>query len=188
MSSKKKNKLLKYLSVATGNLNCSCSRRSNPSNVYQPLSKPDKPVLPPPRTKSPIKFSFDKISLVEKHNNEHDPESEYVTATLSLNNNEDNGSSSGCTEELENASVNKIRKSVAVVKESEDPYNDFRRSMLQMIIEKEIYSKDGLEELLAWFLHLNPPCHHEAIIGAFTEIWNGVIFAPWSSSEKRKLR
>ncbi|CAK7341971.1 unnamed protein product [Dovyalis caffra] len=35
-------------------------------------------------------------------------------------------------------------ESVAVEKDSDDPYLDFRHSMLQMILEKEIYSKDDL--------------------------------------------
>ncbi|KAG8376794.1 hypothetical protein BUALT_Bualt09G0101000 [Buddleja alternifolia] len=64
--------------------------------------------------------------------------------------------------------------SVAVEKESDDPYLDFRRSMLQMILEKEIYSKDDLKELLNCFLQLNSPYYHGIIVRAFTEIWNGV--------------
>ncbi|KAL8505159.1 hypothetical protein ACS0TY_016387 [Phlomoides rotata] len=64
--------------------------------------------------------------------------------------------------------------SVAVEKDSDDPYLDFRRSMLQMILEKELYSKDDLKQLLNCFLQLNSPYYHGIIIRAFTEIWNGV--------------
>ncbi|XP_051149615.1 transcription repressor OFP6-like [Andrographis paniculata] len=64
--------------------------------------------------------------------------------------------------------------SVAVEKDSDDPYLDFRRSMLQMILEKEIYAKKDLKELLKCFLQLNSPYYHGIIIRAFTEIWNGV--------------
>lgn len=64
--------------------------------------------------------------------------------------------------------------SVAVEKDSDDPYLDFRQSMLQMILEKEIYSKDDLKELLNCFLQLNSPYYHGIIVRAFTEIWNGV--------------
>lgn len=64
--------------------------------------------------------------------------------------------------------------SLAVEKDSDDPYLDFRRSMLQMILEKEIYAKDDLKELLGCFLHLNSPCHHDIIVRAFTDIWNGL--------------
>ncbi|KAE8684844.1 Transcription repressor OFP8 [Hibiscus syriacus] len=66
-------------------------------------------------------------------------------------------------------------ESVAVEKESDDPYLDFRYSMLQMILEKEIYSKDDLMELLNCFLKLNSPYYHGIIVKAFTEIWNGVF-------------
>ncbi|CAN4089612.1 unnamed protein product [Withania somnifera] len=65
-------------------------------------------------------------------------------------------------------------ESVAVEKDSDDPYLDFRQSMLQMILEKEIYSKDDLKELLNCFLQLNSPYYHGIIVRAFTEIWNGV--------------
>ncbi|KAK1323156.1 hypothetical protein QJS10_CPA02g01039 [Acorus calamus] len=69
----------------------------------------------------------------------------------------------------------KVKESVAVVKDSDDPYVDFRNSMLQMIVEKEIYSFEELRELLDCFLSLNSPYHHELIVTAFMEIWNGVF-------------
>ncbi|XP_020253815.1 transcription repressor OFP8-like [Asparagus officinalis] len=72
-----------------------------------------------------------------------------------------------------------VEDSVAVEKESSDPYLDFRDSMLQMIVEKEIYSWDDLKELLHLFLSLNSPRHHPQILQAFAEIWNGV-FSPGS--------
>ncbi|KAL1541416.1 transcription repressor OFP6-like [Salvia divinorum] len=68
-------------------------------------------------------------------------------------------------------------QSVAVEKESDDPYLDFRRSMLQMILEKELYSKDDLRELLNCFLQLNSPYYHALIVRAFKEIWSGAASA-----------
>ncbi|KAL3850266.1 hypothetical protein ACJIZ3_012148 [Penstemon smallii] len=67
----------------------------------------------------------------------------------------------------------KILDSLAVVKDSEDPYQDFRQSMLQMIFEKDIYSRDDLQQLLHCFLRLNSKHHHQIIVRAFMEIWNG---------------
>ncbi|KZV50153.1 hypothetical protein F511_30027 [Dorcoceras hygrometricum] len=69
-------------------------------------------------------------------------------------------------------------ESVAVEKDSDDPYLDFRQSMLQMILEKQIYSRDDLKELLNCFLQLNSPYYHGIIVRAFTEIWNGVYSSP----------
>jgi uncharacterized protein (TIGR01568 family) len=60
---------------------------------------------------------------------------------------------------------------VAVVKESAD----FRRSMLQMVVEKEIVAGPELRELLHRFLSLNSPCHHHLILRAFAEIWEEVF-------------
>lgn len=64
--------------------------------------------------------------------------------------------------------------SLAVEKDSDDPYFDFRQSMLQMILENQIYSREDLSELLNCFLQLNEPYYHGVIVGAFTQIWNGV--------------
>ncbi|XP_038986664.1 transcription repressor OFP8 [Phoenix dactylifera] len=75
-----------------------------------------------------------------------------------------------------------VEESVAVVKESSDPYLDFRDSMLQMIMEMEIYAWDDLRDLLRRFLALNSPSHHHLILQAFAEIWTGVFSAPSSSS------
>ncbi|KAL7127077.1 hypothetical protein ABFS83_14G230400 [Erythranthe nasuta] len=66
----------------------------------------------------------------------------------------------------------RIQDSLAVVKDSEDPYQDFRQSMLQMIFEKEIYTRSGLQQLLHCFLELNLPRHHQTIVQAFADIWN----------------
>ncbi|KAK7345267.1 hypothetical protein VNO77_15865 [Canavalia gladiata] len=76
---------------------------------------------------------------------------------------------------------------VAVEKDSDDPYLDFRHSMLQMILENEIYSKDDLRELLNCFLQLNSPQHHGIIVRAFTEIWNGVFSVRKNASTTPRL-
>ncbi|KAG8092372.1 hypothetical protein GUJ93_ZPchr0012g20112 [Zizania palustris] len=69
----------------------------------------------------------------------------------------------------------RVEESVAVVKESADPLTDFRQSMLQMIVEKEIVSGTELRELLHRFLSLNSPHHHHVILRAFAEIWEEVF-------------
>ncbi|XP_019052948.1 PREDICTED: transcription repressor OFP8-like [Nelumbo nucifera] len=42
----------------------------------------------------------------------------------------------------------KVQESFAVVKRSSDPYSDFRTSMVEMIIEKQIFAAKDLEQLL----------------------------------------
>ncbi|XP_065018677.1 transcription repressor OFP8-like [Musa acuminata AAA Group] len=74
-----------------------------------------------------------------------------------------------------------VEGSVAVVKESLDPCMDFRNSMLQMIVEMEIYEWEDLGNLLHRFLALNAPGHHHLILRAFAEAWN-LVFAPSSPS------
>lgn len=72
-------------------------------------------------------------------------------------------------------SAGRVEESVAVVKESADPLGDFRGSMLQMIVEKEIVGGEELRELLRRFLSLNSPHHHHLILRAFAEIWEEVF-------------
>lgn len=82
----------------------------------------------------------------------------------------------------------KINDSVAVVKDSQDPYRDFKHSMLQMIVEKQIGSKEDLQALLNCFLELNSQPHHDVILRAFDEIWNEIFSAGrLSISEKTSM-
>ncbi|KAF3439454.1 hypothetical protein FNV43_RR17732 [Rhamnella rubrinervis] len=82
----------------------------------------------------------------------------------------------------------KINDSVAVVKDSQDPYRDFKHSMLQMIVEKQIDSKEDLQALLKCFLELNSQPYHELILRAFDEIWNEIFSAGrLSISEKTSM-
>ncbi|CAI0543260.1 unnamed protein product [Linum tenue] len=73
----------------------------------------------------------------------------------------------------------KVKGSFAVVKSSSDPYNDFRTSMVEMIIEKQIFGAKDLEQLLQCFLSLNAGHHHRIIVEVFTEIWEA-LFSTWS--------
>ncbi|KAK1440598.1 hypothetical protein QVD17_06427 [Tagetes erecta] len=66
----------------------------------------------------------------------------------------------------------RVKESFAVVKRSEKPYDDFKKSMMEMIVENEIYEESDLKQLLQCFLSLNSWYHHGVIMEAFTEIWN----------------
>lgn len=68
------------------------------------------------------------------------------------------------------------RGSFAVVKQSRDPYGDFRASMVEMIVEKHIYGAEDLEQLLLCFLSLNSTHHHRVIVEVFIEIWESLFF------------
>ncbi|CAH2072345.1 unnamed protein product [Thlaspi arvense] len=55
-------------------------------------------------------------------------------------------------------------ESFAVVKKSEDPYEDFRTSMVEMIVERQIFAAAELQKLLQCFLSLNSLQHHSVIV------------------------
>lgn len=65
----------------------------------------------------------------------------------------------------------KVNESYAVMKKSEDPYEDFKKSMMEMIMEKQISEAEDLEKLLMCFLSLNAKDHHHVIVEAFTQVW-----------------
>ncbi|KAE8666450.1 Transcription repressor OFP8 [Hibiscus syriacus] len=69
----------------------------------------------------------------------------------------------------------KVAESVAVVTKSENPYEDFKRSMLEMIMEKQMFEARDLEQLLQCFLSLNSKQYHRTIVDAFTEIWEALF-------------
>jgi uncharacterized protein (TIGR01568 family) len=69
-------------------------------------------------------------------------------------------------------SAGRFDGTMAVVKQSDDPLGDFRRSMVNMIVENRMATGDELRDLLRHFLALNAPRHHDAILRAFTEIWD----------------
>ncbi|KAH7283191.1 hypothetical protein KP509_35G065600 [Ceratopteris richardii] len=71
----------------------------------------------------------------------------------------------------------RLTDSVPVVKQSRDPLVDFRDSMMDMVIERQIYTVEDLSELLRCFLTLNPSEHHDTIVRAFTQVWGSIFGA-----------
>lgn len=161
MPTSKRKILINKVSV---NVGCSC-RKSKLCHIFNPKPKPKTPTY-------------------QKHKNYHSSSS----SSWDKDNTNTVSPSVDYTENDDIMGSRTVRgfgkidgESVAVEKESDDPYLDFRQSMLQMILENEIYSKEDLRELLTCFLQLNSPYHHGIIVRAFTEIWNGV-FSVRSSS------
>ncbi|EAZ25936.1 hypothetical protein OsJ_09780 [Oryza sativa Japonica Group] len=74
--------------------------------------------------------------------------------------------------------------SFAVVKRSDDPRADFRRSMAEMVVGRAIYDADGLERLLRCFLALNHQRHRRDIVAAFGDVWEAVFSNPTSSQRR----
>ncbi|KAL9224500.1 hypothetical protein vseg_000526 [Gypsophila vaccaria] len=69
----------------------------------------------------------------------------------------------------------KVEDTFAIVKSSSDPYNDFRTSMVEMIIEKQIFGAKELKQLLECFICLNSTHHHRVILEVFTEICDALF-------------
>ncbi|GER42569.1 ovate-like protein [Striga asiatica] len=79
----------------------------------------------------------------------------------------------------------KVKESFAVVKRSEDPYEDFKSSMMDMILEKQMFDPTDLEQLLECFLSLNSRRYHWVIVQAFSEIWEA-LFAEFPVQDGRR--
>jgi uncharacterized protein (TIGR01568 family) len=78
----------------------------------------------------------------------------------------------------EEAAAAALAGGFAVVKRSEDPRADFRRSMAEMVVGRGIYDADGLERLLRCFLALNDRRHRRDIVAAFGDVWEAVFSNP----------
>ncbi|XP_071723742.1 uncharacterized protein [Rutidosis leptorrhynchoides] len=68
-----------------------------------------------------------------------------------------------------------VKDSFAVVKKSSNPHEDFKVSMLEMIVEQEMYGSEELENLLECFISLNSEEHHRVIFDVFIEIWDALF-------------
>ncbi|CAJ1962009.1 unnamed protein product [Sphenostylis stenocarpa] len=62
-------------------------------------------------------------------------------------------------------------ESFAVIKSSIDPKQDFRDSMIEMIMENQIIEPEEMEDLLACYLTLNADEYHDLIIKVFRQVW-----------------
>ncbi|KAL5227051.1 hypothetical protein ABZP36_015316 [Zizania latifolia] len=69
------------------------------------------------------------------------------------------------------AAEEQVRRGFAVVKRSRDPYSDFRSSMAEMVVGRQLFGAAELERLLRSYLSLNAPRHHPVILQAFSDIW-----------------
>lgn len=183
MSANKKKLMLNTVSIKLG---CSSCKKPNLSSIFHPKPKPKTP------TYHKHKNLYCSSSSSSKTNPSPNYDQLYGTSTT-FSPDMDTPPYFCCDTDMK-CSKRTVRgfgrvggESVAVEKESDDPYLDFRHSMLQMILEKEIYSKDDLRELLNCFLQLNSPYHHGIIVRVFTEIWNGVFSVRSSSSGWEKL-
>ncbi|CAL0326718.1 unnamed protein product [Lupinus luteus] len=163
MSSSRKNLLLNTVSVKLG---CGSCRRPKLSHIFNPKPKPKNP-------------TYSKNKLYNHSSSSDTTTPTKTTTTFSTCYIDSSNFSESDTNVMAQKKVGGFgrsgREGVAVEKDSDDPYLDFRHSMLQMILENEINSKDDLRELLNCFLQLNSPYHHGVIVRAFTEIWNGVF-------------
>lgn len=165
MSSTRRKVLRKPVVV---NVGCGC-RRPKLMNVFSPKPK-------------------SKLSTYQTTDGHNSSSSSWERSRLSVADFDDNStttfspstdkSPAHCEYSTPVSGFGRIGESVAVVKDSNDPYLDFQHSILQMIVEKEIYAKEDLNQLLHCLLSLNSPYHHDIIIRAFSEIWNAVFSAP----------
>ncbi|KAJ4837449.1 hypothetical protein Tsubulata_015299 [Turnera subulata] len=187
MSTSKKKLILKTVSV---NLGCGSCKKVSLSNIFQPKPRPKTRTyttnLCTPSSSSSTKLTnlssspnaYDTPSTFSPEMDDDDDVSTPHEYQRSCNNskNKNNNNKKKKNKKTRVSGLGRLGgESVAVEKDSDDPYLDFRQSMLQMILEKEIYSKDDLRDLLNCFLQLNSPYHHGIIVRAFTEIWNGVF-------------
>lgn len=67
-----------------------------------------------------------------------------------------------------------FKESVVLAMESEDPYEDFKGSMLEMVESHGLKDWECLEELLEWYLKMNGKINHGIIVQAFVDLLVGL--------------
>lgn len=96
-------------------------------------------------------------------------------------------SSSSSSTVMLSSSSSSVKERFAVVKKtSKEPYDDFKKSMVEMIAEMEISAAEDLEQLLQSFLALNSRRYHEVIVRAFMEIWQQMFI--WNPASVKNLK
>ncbi|KZV22534.1 hypothetical protein F511_09056 [Dorcoceras hygrometricum] len=80
--------------------------------------------------------------------------------------------------------------SIAVPTYSPDPFTDFRRSMQEMVVARELQDVNEnweyLHELLMCYLSLNPKSTHKFIVSAFADLLVSLLKAPPQEGSRRK--
>ncbi|XP_058762549.1 transcription repressor OFP6-like [Vicia villosa] len=167
MSSSKKKVTLNSVSI---NLGCGTCRRPKLSFIFNPKQK---------HKKHHIHNNSSSSSSSSSNSNPWRQRDRHKTETSSSTSNATAPTTKTSFDSNKSPSLKGLgrvgNEGVAVEKDSDYPYLDFRHSMLQMILENEICCKDDLRELLKCFLELNSVEHHGIIIRAFTEIRNRVF-------------
>lgn len=151
-----------FKNIFTANGGCDCGK-----------PKPKEVIEPQPKGKASSTICGSSSSSCERGRGANSIDDDYTSTTYTHCSEHDQYNIPSSSRMV--SPLPQFGDSVAIVKDSNDPYQDFRQSMLQMILVKEIYSKNDLQELLNLFLQLNSPSHHEIIVKAFMEIWNGVV-------------
>ncbi|KAL0390672.1 UNVERIFIED_CONTAM: Transcription repressor OFP6 [Sesamum calycinum] len=161
-------KRLNFKKIFIPNGGCGCGPKATDVIIEpKPTSSDQKPGL----CSSSSATSSDKYSRRQPTTDDG-----YTSTSFSLNiDDSENHDQDKCSVRV--SSGRKIHGTLAVVKDHDDPYRDFRHSMLQVIFENEICSRNDLQQLHC-FLELNSPHHHEVIVKAFMEIWNGGATPP----------
>ncbi|CAI8616215.1 unnamed protein product [Vicia faba] len=159
MSSNKKNIMR---TIFTTNGSCGSCVKPKAIQVHEPTLK-SKNSIKQPKVTSPSSKTSSTTTSGDRNNSvcSVDDSDEFSTTTFSE------------ADTVNNYSAPKqspLMNTVAVEKDSQNPYHDFKHSMLQMIFENEIDSEDDLQDLLRCFLHLNESCYHRVIVKVFNEI------------------
>ncbi|WOL00381.1 hypothetical protein Cni_G09094 [Canna indica] len=170
-------------SPAAVDVGCSCRRPKLPS-FFSPSPKPNHPGPPSLRSPSTTTWESSRASVATANSSSSSSSSSrngnytsslspelYPPETATSNHSAASGARKGALE-----------GSVAVAIESSDPYVDFRDSMLQMVVEMEIYAWEDLCDLLHRFLTLNAPRYHHVIFRAFSRVYRVLFSASGSSA------
>ncbi|KAK8947259.1 hypothetical protein KSP39_PZI007187 [Platanthera zijinensis] len=157
--------------VAVVDVGCGC-RRPKLSSLLSSLRRPKSRPPSTPHSISSSSLWASTATSAAKTNSTFSPSSYEVASPLQMPKEKERRGERRSRKIKKTGPASVAAQSVAVVKESSEPYADFRDSMVQMIVEKELYTWEDLNDLLHRFLSLNSPRYHHLILHAFTDLWS----------------
>lgn len=110
-------------------------------------------------------------------------EPEETSSILDANKTEEAEETESSESVAEGKSLPCFKDSVVLLSmESKDPYDDFRKSMEEMVAAHAVKDWEGLQELLCWYLKVNDKTNHGYIVGAFVDLLVASSISSFSSS------
>ncbi|KGN60618.1 transcription repressor OFP8 [Cucumis sativus] len=165
------------ISPPLSHLNDCLSRHRSKSKIKRRKNPHSRPAPPAPPLPRPHPEDFGSAWWYGGHDETEEDETETLFSSRSLTSDSSVSRRRHRRRHGRRRPERKMRDGFfAVVKNSSNPYMDFKASMAEMVVEKKIFGGKELEELLQCFISLNSRHYHKVIFEVYSEIKEALFF------------